>query len=226
MKILIAGTGPGKPELITLSALQAASSAEVIIVPRSKPDVPGLAEKVIAHHLPGKKCIPLTFPMTRDAEARDRLIFSQLEALSSEWRCAGTIFFPVIGDSVLYSTGKYLLDALRRIVPGIEAEIIPGISAHSLASAAARRFLVMDDEVLAIIPGTAKPERIRKMLEACDCAAVYKPTALSNARELFRGFKVMRIDYAGISELERITDGEAALTDIQEYLSVILLWRD
>ena len=47
-----------------------------------------------------------------------------------------------------------------------------------------------------------------------------------NAQELFRGFRAVRVDYAGIPELERITEGEAALTDIQEYLSVILLWRD
>ena len=226
MKILIAGTGPGNPELITLSAHKAALSADIIIVPRSKTSTQGLAEKVITHHFPDKKYLPLTFPMTRDSHTRDSLILSQLEAHRPDWENASTIFFPVIGDSMLYSTGKYLLDAFRLLVPDIEAEFIPGISAHSLAASCAKKFLAMDDEILAIIPGTADSERIRRTLSACDCAAVYKPTALTNPQELFIGFRAMRIDYAGIPGLERITYGDQALTNIHDYLSIILLWRD
>ncbi|MBQ7221427.1 MAG: hypothetical protein IJS28_10645 [Synergistaceae bacterium] len=44
------------------------------------------------------------------------------------------------------------------------------------------------------------------ILNVCTCSAV-------------------RIDYAGIPELERVTDGEEALSDIHGYLSIILLWR-
>ena len=226
MKILIAGTGPGDPELITLSAIYAASSSDVIIVPRSKSDAPGLAEKIIAHYLPGRKYIPLVFPMTRDAEYRDSLILSQLREKIHEWENANTIFFPMIGDSMLYSTGKYLLSAFRELVPDIEAEFIPGISAHSLAAACAKKFLAMNDEIFAVIPGTADREHIRKTLTACDCAAIYKPTALTNPQELLRGFKVVRVDYAGIPERERIIYGEEALSEIHDYLSIILLWRD
>ena len=225
MKIFIAGIGPGSTELITLSALNAASVSDIIIVPRSKNSTQGLAEKVIAHHLPDKKYLSITFPMIFDAEERDSLILSQLEAMRSEWQGADIIFFPVIGDAMLYSTGKYLLDAFRLLVPDIEAEFIPGISAHSLAASCAKRFLVMNDEILTIIPGTAKAEHIRRALEACNCAAIYKPTALINPQELLRGFRAVRIDYAGIPELERVTDGEEALSDIHGYLSIILLWR-
>ena len=226
MNLLIAGIGPGDPELITLSALHAASSSDIIIVPRSKPEVQGLAEKVITHHLPDKKYLPLLFPMTHDAETRDSLILSQLRENMHEWEHASTIFFPVIGDSMLYSTGKYLLSAFRHLVPEIEAEFIPGISAHSLAASCAKRFLAMNDEILAIIPGTANPERIRQTLTACDCAAIYKPTALINPQELLRGFNMIRIDYAGIPERERIIYGEDALSCIHDYLSIILLCRD
>ena len=96
MKLIISGIGPGSPELITLSALNAAKSADVIIVPRSKPDAEGIAEKVIAYHLPEKPLIPVTFPMTRNAELRDAEILTQLEAI--DFTGIDTIFFPVIGD--------------------------------------------------------------------------------------------------------------------------------
>ena len=221
MKLLIAGIGPGNPELITLSALQAASSSDIIIVPRSKSDIQGLAEKVITHHLPDRKYIPLVFPMTRDAEHRDTLILSQLRENISEWENARTIFFPVIGDSMLYSTGKYLLSAFRELVPNIEASFVPGISAHSIAAACAKRFLAMNDEIFAVIPGTADHEHIREILSTCDCAAIYKPTAITNPQELLRGFNAIRVDYAGMPERERIIYGEEALSGIHDYLSII-----
>ena len=226
MKLLIAGIGPGNPELITLSAMKAAEQADIIIIPRSKIDTSGLAEKIIMHHLPDKKYLPLLFPMTRDAEHRDALILSQLIDAKDEWENVSTIFFPVIGDSMLYSTGKYLLTAFHELIPDLEAEFIPGISAHSLAASCAKKFLAMNDEILAIIPGTADSEHIRKILASCDCAAIYKPTAITDPQELLRGFNAIRVDYAGIPELEHITYEEEAITGLHDYLSIILLWRD
>ncbi|MBQ7221426.1 MAG: hypothetical protein IJS28_10640 [Synergistaceae bacterium] len=61
------------------------------------------------------------------------------------------------------------------------------------------------------------------ILNVCTCSAVYKS---ANLQELLRGFRAVRIDYAGIPELERVTDGEEALSDIHCCLSIILLWRD
>lgn len=226
MKLIIAGTGPGNPELITLSALNAANNADIIIVPRSNPVNEGLAEKIISHHLKHKKLLHINFPMIRDSQKRDELILSQLENLRPYWKNAQNIFFPVIGDSMLYSTGAYLLNVWRKISPELDAEFIPGISAHSLAASCAKRFLAMDTEIFTIIPGTAEPENIRRALEACNSAAIYKPTAINNIHELVKDFSVIRVDFAGIPELERIYYGEEALNNIHEYLSILLLWRN
>ena len=128
---------------------------------------------------------------------------------------------------MLYSTGKYLLDVWRRLVPELEASFIPGVSAHSLAAAAAKRFLAMKDEIFSVIPGTADPEKVRKALASCDTAAIYKPTALKNLPELAKDFAhIIRVDFAGIPEREKIFEGEDALHNINEYLSVILLWKN
>ena len=224
MKLIIAGIGFS--DLITLRALRAAESADIILVPRANLDTEGYAERFIKELVPDKRYIQIHFPMTASAKKRDAEILSELDRVSSELEETDTIFFPVIGDSMLYSTGKYLLSAFRELVPDIEAEFIPGISAHSLAAACAKKFLAMNDEIFAVIPGTADREHIRKTLTACDCAAIYKPTALTNPQELLRGFKVVRVDYAGIPERERIIYGEEALSEIHDYLSIILLWRD
>ena len=230
MKLIIAGIG--FDDLITLRALRAAESADVIIVPRSHEHTKGYAKRFIAELVPDRKYIHVRFPMVSNPEKRSAEILSQLEALKPELENAGTIFFPVIGDSMLYSTGKYLQEAMTKLFPEMKTDFIPGISAHSLAASVAKRYLVMRDEILAVIPGTAPLSKIMLALDGCDCAAIYKPSALLDIEQLAKDFRlynfghIVRIDYAGIPERERVIEGESALKNITEYMSIILLWRD
>ena len=222
MKIIIAGLGPGNPELVTLEALNHARSSDVIIAPRSRKNTPGVAENIIAHHLPDAKIIPVLFPMITDTEQRDKIILEQLTDIQP----VDKIFFPVIGDSMLYSTGAYLLDVWRKIIPDIDAEFVPGISAHSLAAACAKKFLAMNTDILSIIPGTADREKIINVMKYSDTVAIYKPTALKDLHELAKKFtNIIRVDFAGIPGKEKVITGDEALNDIHEYLSIILLWR-
>lgn len=224
-QLIIAGVGPGSIGLVSLEAIREALYSDMILVPRSKIHEQGLAEKVIAHYLPSRKLTPILFPMTRDSNRRDEIIASQLESVRSEIESSAEIFFPVIGDSVLYSTGAYLIEAMKKIIP-VDIRFIPGISAHSLASSCAKRFLAMSDEILTIIPGTASPEKISSALEHSDAVAIYKPSAIRDIKTLVdpHKFSVMiRVEFAGIEGKEKIFDGESALEGIDEYMSVILL---
>ena len=230
MKLIIAGIGFN--DLITLRAVRAAESADIILVPRAHQDTEGYAEKFISELVPDKKYIHIKFPMVSNPEKRSAEILSQVEAVSSEFGEKDTIFFPVIGDAMLYSTGEYLQEAMTKIFPDIQTEFIPGLSAHSLAAATAKRFLAMRDDILAVIPGTAPLSKILLALDGCDCAAIYKPSALLDIEQLAKDFRlynfghVIRIDYAGIPEREKVIEGESALKNITEYMSIILLWRD
>ena len=217
MKLIIAGIGPGNPQLLTLAALEYARISDIILVPRAHDSKSGYAENIISHFFPDKKFLHVTFPMHYNELQRAKSILAQLGSLNLDGK---TVFFPVLGDVMLYSTAKYLLDALN-----IDAEFVPGISAHSLAAATAKRFLAMKDEIFTVISGTADPQRIRMALNACDCAAVYKPGVIGDWRELAGGFEAVRVDYAGMGERERVITGEAALTGITDYLSILLLWR-
>ena len=230
MKLIISGIGFN--DLITLRALRAAGSSDVIIVPRTHKDTIGYAQRFMSELLPDKKYTHIIFPMINDAGKRNAAILSELERIRADWDGAQTIFFPVIGDAMLYSTGEYLIEAFRKLEPDLETEFIPGISAHSLAAATAQRFLAMRDEILAVIPGTAPLSKILLALSGCECAAIYKPSALLEIEQLADDFRIknfghiIRVDYAGIPERERIIEGEEALRDISEYMSIILLWRD
>lgn len=229
MNLIIAGLGPGNGEFITFEAQTSAQMSDLIIVPRSKPDVPGLAEKIIRRCVDEKVFMPVYFPMINDEFERSRIIHEQLISSKSQWENAKTIFFPVIGDSVLYSTGAYLVDEMSKIVPELDTKFIPGISAHSLAASCAKKFLAMKDEILAIIPGTAESEKIIHTLKSSDCAAIYKPKSIKNIHSIINPedyAKILRVDFAGIPEREKIIEGPQAIENINEYISILLLWKN
>lgn len=229
MKLITAGIGPGSPELITLAALNEAKEADFILVPRSHDNKKGIAEEVINQHFQDKKIIHIFFPMIKDSKKRNEIISEQLINLKSELKDAKKIFFPVIGDSTLYSTGAYLIEEIKKIFPEIEVDFIPGISAHSSACACAKKFAAMSEEIFSIIPGTADGEKIINILKHSDSAAIYKPTALKDKnildfiKKTFK--KIIRVDFAGIENKEKIFEGIEALENINEYISIILLWR-
>ena len=225
MKIIIAGVGPGKADLISLAAVNAAKESDLILVPRSGNGV-GVAEKVISQNVPDKLKFEIFFPMIKDSVRRSEIIREQISKLKSQLENSKKIFFPVIGDSVLYSTGAYLIEELKKFFPELEIEFIPGISAHSLASACAKKFMAMSEEIFCVIPGTATPEKILNALKSCDSAAIYKPIALKD-KKIFDFIKnkfseIIRVDFAGLPN-EKIFEGSEALENINKYLSIILL---
>ncbi|MCR5347756.1 MAG: precorrin-2 C(20)-methyltransferase [Fretibacterium sp.] len=229
MKLIVAGVGPGAPELVSPAALRAAQRADLLLLPCSHDGRPSVAGGAIQAESLSVPTARLIFPMTRDAGARDAELKKQLEALRPQWEKAGTVVLPVIGDAALYATGAYLCDVWRELEPDLELELIPGISAHSLAAACARRFLALGEEILSIIPGTASPGRIEAALRASGVTALYKPSALGDSlRDVvmragpWRG--IVRVDRAGLPE-ERVLKGDEALRPVEEYLSVLLLWR-
>ena len=232
MKLIIAGIGFS--DLITLRAVRAAESANLILVPRAHEATEGYAQRCITELVPDKKYIHIHFPMVNNPARRSAEILSQVEAISSSFGADDTIFFPVIGDAMLYSTGEYLQEAMTKLFPDMETEFIPGISAHSLAASIAKRYLAMRDEILAVIPGTAPLSKILLALDSCECAAIYKPSGLSfiDLEQLAEELSpecfghIVRVDYAGIPEREQVIEGRAALKNITDYMSIILLWRD
>ena len=229
MRLIVAGVGPGDPGMVTAGALRTLEDADLVLIPHSRDGRPSVAEGAVRAHLRDGVAVSVVFPMIRDAQGRDAALRERLEELRPQWEGAGTVVLPVIGDSALYATGAYLYDVWKELVPDLELVLVPGVSAHSLASSCARRFLALGEDVLCIVPGTAEPGRIEAALRAADAAALYKPSALGDGlRPLVQRAgpwrETVRVDRAGLPD-ERILSGEAALDRAEEYLSVLLLWR-
>ena len=229
IKFIAAGVGPGDPDLITVKALKAIERAGLVLTPVAVAGRPSIAESVIRAHLK-IDAVPIVFPMTRDEKNRDSILLEQLKELRPRWERAESTVLTVIGDSSLYATAAYFYRVWKGLVPSIELELIPGVSAHSLAGARAGRFIAMGEEIFSVIPGTANIEAIETGLKSCDSAALYKPSALKERlRELVESAgpwaEIFRVDRAGLPD-ERIVEGLPALSSPDEYLSTMLLRRN
>ncbi len=223
------GVGPGDPGLVTLKAVNVLKNADLVVLPVSADDRESVAGAIVEEHIRHAAILKLTFPMIRGASERDAKLAAQLEGTRSIWERAERVAMPVLGDAALYATSAYLCDVWRTMIPSLELEIVPGISAHSAISARAGKFLALGSEILAIVPGTNDVDGIERALAASDAVALYKPVALG---EKLRGAvensgpwrEILRIDRAGLPG-EKILRGDEALEVPAEYLSTLLLWR-
>jgi precorrin-2/cobalt-factor-2 C20-methyltransferase len=228
IKFIAAGVGPGDPSLVTIGALRAIEAADLVLAPVAGAGRVSVAGEIVRAHL-NVETVPVVFPMTRDEKTRDAILLEQLEALHPRWAGARSAALPVVGDSSLYPTAAYFYGVWKRLDPSVELELVPGVSAHSLAAARSGRFLALGEEVFSIIPGTAKIETIANALRNCDSAALYKPSALGeNLRPTVESTgpwrEMLRVDRAGLPS-ERLVEGDPALYPSAEYLSILLLWR-
>ena len=161
-KIYGVGLGVGDPEMITLKALRVMRESDVLVLPTGGKDESHAYRIAVAAcpELAEKETLSFEFPMTRDRqtlEARRDEIYARVK----EEQLAGkNIAFLVIGDPNIYATYSYI--ELRAKRDGIPCESISGITSFTASAAALGLPLVLEDEQLHIIPGSAElPEALK-----------------------------------------------------------------
>ena len=169
------GAGPGSAELLTLKAVRLLGEVPVVFVPRGDTGEVSIALSIIRPFVSGGQEIrELLAPMTRDRQARSRAwdeAAAQVLAVLDSGRDAA---FLTLGDSTIYSTFFYLLEALRRRQPGIEVEIVPGITSFSAAASLLGRSLTMGQEGLAVVSATRGSDYLRQVLSVFENVVLLK----------------------------------------------------
>ena len=87
---------------------------------------------------------------------------------------ASSVAFATIGDPNVYSTFSYLAQTVRALIPAVEVETVPGITAMQDLAARSGTVLVEGREVLALFPMTAGLDAYAAALASFDTVVAYK----------------------------------------------------
>lgn len=149
-KFIGIGVGPGDPELLTLKAIKALESLDVLVVPTGKQGGESEALNIAKNHVPDSmELLKRTFPMTHDKKAMMDAIQRIADEIEMLILKGATVGFLTLGDPMLFSTYGYLLKCLSGKVP---ITTIAGITSYTAIASGENRILTEGDNPLIIYP--------------------------------------------------------------------------
>jgi precorrin-2 C20-methyltransferase/precorrin-3B C17-methyltransferase len=224
------GVGPGDPELLTVKAVNAVRSAQLLYHAGPEPDR-GRAWEIIRHLVvPGQEVRTLLTASMRAASAQeDRAAYrSAVERIAAECRAGREVVLVTEGDPTVYSTASYVWQLLEELYPDVAVEVVPGVCSMTAAAAQLRWPLAQRDEMLAVLPGSYRAAELADVLEDFENVCLLKaPQALSAASELLAG----RADCAAVYIENVGTAAEWSTHDLsdacgrQQYFALVLVRR-
>ncbi|MBB5155600.1 precorrin-2 C(20)-methyltransferase [Saccharopolyspora phatthalungensis] len=226
------GLGPGDPELVTIKAARLIERAEVIAY-HSARHGRSIARSVAEPYLrPGQIEEALVYPVTTEDTdhpggyqgAIDEFYADCAARLAVHLDAGRDVVLLAEGDPLFY--GSYM-HMHKRLAGRFRAEVIPGVTSVSGASAMLGLPLAERDEVLTVLPGTLPPDALAERLAATDAAAVLKlGRTFEGVQHAFE--KAGRLDEAWY--VERVTTDRQRLRPLAEvdpdsvpYFSLALL---
>lgn len=172
------GVGPGDPELITVKAVKALKTADIICVPKSHANKPSMALEMVKQILQERQApvevLELVFPMTKDELNIKNLWAKNASVIAAKAKTGKVIAFITLGDPMLYSTFLYLYQSLKEGYPEVKLEIIPGVTSVTAAAASAKLPLALKEEVVAIIPSDLDSALIEDIAKHADTLVFMK----------------------------------------------------
>ncbi|MEU6827020.1 precorrin-3B C(17)-methyltransferase [Nocardia beijingensis] len=173
------GLGPGDPELVTVKAANVIGAADVIAF-HSARHGRSISRRIAAPYMrPGQLEEHLVYPVTTETTdhpggyqgAIDEFYEQAAERLAEHLTAGRSVALLAAGDPLFYSSYMHMH---RRLADRFEAEIIPGITSVSAASAALGTPLVEGEQVLTVLPGTMPVDELTRRLRTTDAAAIMK----------------------------------------------------
>jgi precorrin-2 C20-methyltransferase/precorrin-3B C17-methyltransferase len=173
------GLGPGDPELVTVKAARIIGEADVVAYHSARHGrsiARSIAEPYLrAGQIEEKLVYPVTVEETDHPDgyqgAIDEFYREAAERLAAHLAAGRTVALLAEGDPLFYSSYMHMH---KRLASRFNAEVVPGVTSVSAASAALAMPLVERDEVLTVLPGTLPADELAERLASTDAAAILK----------------------------------------------------
>ncbi|MFF5935145.1 precorrin-2 C(20)-methyltransferase [Streptomyces sp. NPDC012508] len=178
-KLYGVGLGPGDPNLMTLAAVKAIASADVIAY-HSARHGRSIARSIAAEHLredhiEERLMYPLTVETTDHPGgyrgALDDFYEEASARLAAHLDAGRTVAVLAEGDPLFYGSYQHMH---KRLADRYDTTVIPGVTSVSAAAARLGEPLCEAEEVLTIIPGTLPEDELTARLAGTDSAVVMK----------------------------------------------------
>lgn len=230
-KLTGVGTGPGDPDLLTLKAVRAIESADVVAW-FAKQGNASNARAIVADRITTQIEEQLGYPVTTEIDRRHDDYKSATSAFYEEAAAriaahldAGrNVAVLSEGDPLFY--GSYMHIHVR-LAHRYDTEVIPGISAMSGCWSQAGLPLVQGDDILSVLPGTLDEVDLSTRLNNTDGAVIMKVGR--NLPKIRRAIEAAgRLDSAVYVERGTMANGHAIrladkLDDIAPYFAIVLV---
>ncbi len=169
-ELVCVGCGPGDPELLTVKAVKAIQSAQVIVCPTAKEGKPSIALAVVESIITNSKpeIVNLVFPMVKDKETLQSTWEKNTKILAQKVLEGKKVVYLTVGDPYLYSTWIYLHREMQIKYPEIKISVIPGIVSMFTFASKVGISLAEGAETMAVIPSCYDLSRVKETAKNCD----------------------------------------------------------
>lgn len=208
-KLYGVGVGPGDPELMTLKAMRTIEEADIICAP-AKEIEKSVAYQIALQNVPdmaAKERIGLDIPMVKDKDRVKEAHALAADIIEEKIREGKQVAFIALGDISIYASFSYIQAIIKE--RGYETIMVSGIPSFIAIAAKLNIPLVLDDEILEIIPATyyfEKPlaRRNKVYMKAGNCISHLKPE-MAKAKEAYI-LENLDMESEKILQKEEITD--------------------
>jgi len=169
------GVGPGDPDLLTIKAVKILEKTDYLCFPVAKEDGDSVAHEIVSKAMNKDwNLVKLHMPMSLDYDLLEPKWQSAAEEIAEILKTGKDAAFITLGDTAFFSTFIYLVKKIKIILPELEIEMVPGITAPSAIASEAVIPLVIRDEKLLIVPAIRDMEDVKEAITESENVVLFK----------------------------------------------------
>jgi len=235
-RLIGVGTGPGDPDLLTVKAVKAIQSCDVLAwfaKEGRRGNGRGIVDGIVRD---GTIELPLYYPVTTEIHRQKPEYVHQVtsfyeastEMIAAHLDAGRNVAVLSEGDPLFYGSYMHLHVRLAGRYP---AEVIPGVTAMSGCWSQANLPIVQGDDILSVLPGTLDEDQLVRRLRDTEAAVIMKVgrnlpkirRALAEAGRINDAFYVERGTMANTAMTPLATKSD----DEAPYFSIVLVpgWK-